>query len=160
MILFLFDRYLSLDYYALERKFFEYQFLRKCAFFASRLWTFRSALGLRVNDVGKICPSSMLCRWTWWTTFAPGLTSDSHSYELQNFLKCNGQIQHNAFLYIIFKNSYLPMCAHSRISSGTKVDQLEELYKISWKIPTLTHTTLVNTVRVYRVTTDNFFLSK
>jgi len=30
-----------------------------------------------------------------------------------------------------FKNSYLPVCAYSRISSGTKVDQLEELYKIS-----------------------------
>ena len=51
-----------------------------------------------------------------------------------------------------FKNSYLPVCAHSRISSGTKVDQLEHLYKISWKISTLTHITLVNTVRVCRVT--------
>ena len=52
------------------------------------------------------------------------------------------------------------MCAHSRISSGTKVDQLEELYKISWKTPTLTHITLVNTVRVYRVTSGNFFPPK
>ena len=59
-----------------------------------------------------------------------------------------------------FKNSYLPVCAHSRISSGTKVDQLEELYKISWKTPTLTHITLVNTVRVYRVTSGNFFPPK
>ena len=50
-----------------------------------------------------------------------------------------------------FKNSYLPVCAYPRISSGTKVDQLEELYKISWKTPILTHITLVNTVRVYRV---------
>ena len=30
-----------------------------------------------------------------------------------------------------FKNSYLPVCAYSRVGSGTKVDQLEELYKIS-----------------------------
>ena len=88
-------------------------------------------LRLRVNDVGKIRPSSMLCRWTWWTTFVPRPISDSLSYELQNFLKYNGQIQHNAFIIQIFKNSYLPVCAHSRISSGTKVDQLEELYKIS-----------------------------
>ena len=51
-----------------------------------------------------------------------------------------------------FKNSYLLVCAYSRISSGTKVDQLEELYKISWKTPTLTHITPVNAVRVYRVT--------
>ena len=35
------------------------------------------------------------------------------------------------FMQEDFKNSYLPMCAHSRISSGTKVAQLEELYKIS-----------------------------
>ena len=56
-----------------------------------------------------------------------------------------------------FKNSYLPVCAHSRISSGTKVDQLEELYKILLEISTLTHITLVNTVRAYRVTSDNFF---
>ena len=119
-----------------------------------------SVLRLRVNDVGKICPSSMLCRMAWWTTFVPGLTSDSLLFEPQNFLKYNGQIQHNAFLYIIFKNSYLPVCAHPRISSGTKVDQLEELYKISWKTPTLTQITFVNTVRVYRVTSDNFFLPK
>ena len=52
------------------------------------------------------------------------------------------------------------MCAHSRISSGTKVDQLEELYKISWKTPTLTHITLVNIVRVYRVTSNSFFPPK
>ena len=52
------------------------------------------------------------------------------------------------------------MYAHSRISSGTKVDQLEELYKISWKTPMLTHITLVNTVRVYRVTSGNFFPPK
>ena len=51
-----------------------------------------------------------------------------------------------------FKNSYLPVCAQPRINSGTKVDQLEELYKISWKTSTLTHITLVNIVRVYRVT--------
>ena len=82
----------------------------------------------------------------------PGLTSDLLPFELQNFLKCDSQIQHNAFLYIIFKNSYFPVCAHSRISSGTKVDQLEELYKISWKTPTLTYIALVNIVRVYRVT--------
>ena len=50
------------------------------------------------------------------------------------------------------KNSYLPVCTHSRISSGTKVVRLEELYKISWKTSTLTHITFVNTVRVYRVT--------
>ena len=117
-------------------------------------------LRLRVNDVGKIRPSSMLCRMTWWTTFVPGLTSDSLSYELQNFLKYNGQIQHNAFLYIIFKTSYLPVCAHFGISSGTKVYQLEELYKISWKTSTLTHITFINTVRAYRVTSDNFFLPK
>ncbi len=59
-----------------------------------------------------------------------------------------------------FKNSYLPVCAHSTISSGTKVVQLEELYNISWKTPTLTHITLVNTVRVYRVTSGNFFSPK
>ena len=47
---------------------------------------------------------------------------------------------------------HISACAYSRISSGTKVDQLEELYKISWKTPMLTHITLVNTVRVYRVT--------
>ena len=29
-----------------------------------------------------------------------------------------------------FKNSYLPVRTYSRISSGTKVDQLEQLYKI------------------------------
>ena len=117
-------------------------------------------LSLRVNYVGKICTSSMLCRWTWWTTFVPRLISDSLSLEFQNFLKCNGQNQHNAFLYIIFKHSYLPVCAHSRISSGTKVDQLEELYKISWKTPMLTHITLVNAVRVYRVTSGNLFSPK
>ena len=52
------------------------------------------------------------------------------------------------------------MCAHPRISSGTKVDQLEELYKISWEAPTLTHITLVNTVRVYRVTSGDLFPPK
>ena len=51
-----------------------------------------------------------------------------------------------------FKNSYLPVCAHSRISSGTKVVQLEELYKISWKTPTLIQVAPINTIRVYRVT--------
>ena len=109
MILFLFDRYLSLDYYALERKFFKYQFLRKCAFFASRLRTFRSVLRLRVNDIGKICLSSMLCRMTRRTTFVVGSTSESLPLGLQNFLKFDDQIQHNAFLMNIFKNSYLPV---------------------------------------------------
>ena len=64
------------------------------------------------------------------------------------------------FLVKIFKNSYLSVCAHSRISFGTKVVQLEELYKISWETPTLIHITLVNTVRVYRVTSDNLFPPK
>ena len=59
-----------------------------------------------------------------------------------------------------FKNSYLSVCAQSRISSGTKIDQLEELYKISWKTPTLTHIAFVNTVRVYRVASGNFFPPK
>ena len=44
--------------------------------------------------------------------------------------------------------------------SGTKVDQLEELYMILLKILILTHTMHVNTVRVYRVNSDNFFLLK
>ena len=117
-------------------------------------------LSLRVNDVGKNRTSSMLCRMTWWTTFVPGLTSDSYQYELQNFLKCNDQLLQSAVLIVNFKNSYLPMYAQSRISSGTKVDQLEELYKISWEIPTLTHIALVNTVRVYRVTSGNLFPPK
>ena len=30
-------------------------------------------LPIRVNDVGKICPFSILCRWTQWTTFVPEL---------------------------------------------------------------------------------------
>ena len=109
-------------------------------------------LGLHVNDVGKIHPSSMLCRMAWWTTFVPELISDSLSLELQNFLKFNDQLLQSAVWTVNFKNSYLPVCAYSRISSGTRVDQLEELYKISWKILTLTHTTFVNAVRVYRVT--------
>ena len=46
---------------------------------------------------------SILCRWTWWTTFVLRPISDSLLFELQNFLKCDGQIQHNAFLYIVFK---------------------------------------------------------
>ena len=87
-------------------------------------------------------------------------TQDSLSYELQNFLKFNNQLLQSAFRAVNFKNSYLPVCAYSRISSGTKVDQLEELYKISWKTPMLTHITLVNAVRVYRVTSNNFFLPK
>ena len=41
-----------------------------------------------------------------------------------------------------------------------KFNQLEELYKISWNTSMLTHIILVNTVRVYRVTSDNFFPSK
>ena len=109
-------------------------------------------LRLRVNDVGKLRTSSMLRRIIWRTTFVPGLISDSHSYELQNFLKFNDQLLQSAVWTVNFKNSYLPVCAHSRISSGTKVDQLEELYKILWKTQTLTHITLVNIVRVYRVT--------
>ena len=132
--------------------FFEYRFLQKCVLFASWLRTFNHVLGLRVNDVGKIHPSSMLCGLTWRTTFVIGPTPESLPLGLQNFLKFDDQIQHSAFLTEIFKNSYLPVCAHSRISSGTKVVQLEELYKISWKTPTLIHITLVNTVRVYRVT--------
>ena len=47
-------------------------------------------LCLCVNDVGKIRSFGMLCRMIWWTTFVPGLTSNSHSYELQNFLKYDG----------------------------------------------------------------------
>ena len=70
----------------------------------------------------------MLCRETWRATFISGLTSDSHRYELQNFLKCDGQTHHHAFLYIIFKNSHLSVCAYFRISPGTKVVQLEELH--------------------------------
>ena len=117
-------------------------------------------LGLRVNDVGKIRTFSMLCRMTWWTTFVPRLISDSLSLELQNFLKFNDQLLQSAFRAVNFKNLYLPVCAYSRISFGAKVDQLEELYNISWEIPTLTHITLVNTVRVYRVTSNNFFPPK
>ena len=117
-------------------------------------------LCLRVNDVGKICPSSMLCRMTGWITFVPRLTSDSHSYELQNFLKYDDQLLQSAVWTVNFKNSYLPVCVHSRISSGTKVDQLEELYKIWWKTPELIHITLVNTVRVYRVISGSFYLPK
>ena len=41
-----------------------------------------------------------------------------------------------------------------------KFNQLEELYKISWNTSMLTQIILVNTVRVYRVTSDNFFPSK
>ena len=59
-----------------------------------------------------------------------------------------------------FKNSYLPMRAHSRISSGIKADQLEELYKILWKTSMLTQITLVNAIRVYRVALGNFFPPK
>ena len=59
-----------------------------------------------------------------------------------------------------FKNSYLPVCAQSRISSGTKVDQLEEHYKISWNTPMLTLITLVNKVYVYMTTSDNLFPPK
>ena len=117
-------------------------------------------LGLRVNDVGKICPFSMLRRMTCWTTFVVRPTLDSLPLGLQNFLKFDDQIQHYAFLTEFFKNSYLPVCAHSRISSRTKVDQLEQLYKIPWKTPMLTHITLVNEVRVYGVTSGNFFLPK
>ena len=76
MILFLFDSIWSLDYQILRDNFFEYQFLQKCAFFASWLRTFRPVLGLRVNDVGKILPFSMLCRLTWWTTFVTELALD------------------------------------------------------------------------------------
>ena len=43
------------------------------------------------------------------SNFVPGPISDSHRYEPQNFLKYDSQIQHYAFLYIIFKNSYLPV---------------------------------------------------
>ena len=109
MILFLFDRYLSLVYHGLKKKFFEYQFLQKYALFASWLRTFRSVLSLRINDVGKIHPSNMLCRMTCWTTFVVEPTLESVSLRLQNFLKCDSQIQHNAFLMKIFKNSYLLM---------------------------------------------------
>ena len=42
-------------------------------------------LSLRVNDVGKIRPFSILRRMTWWTTFVPGLISDLLSLEIQNF---------------------------------------------------------------------------
>ena len=115
---------------------------------------------LRVNDVGKIRSFSILCRWTWWTTFVPGLTSNSLSLELQNFLKFNDYLLQSAVLTVNFKNSYLPVCAYVRISSGTKVDRLEELYKISWKTPMLTHIILVNTIRVYRITSDNLFPPK
>jgi len=41
----------------------------------------------------------------------------------------------------MFKNSYLSVCAHSGTSSGTKVVQLEKLYKISWKTPKFSHYT-------------------
>ena len=88
--------------------------------------------------------------------FIPKLILNSHFYELQNFLKFNDQLLQSAILTEIFKNSYLPVCAQSRRSSGTKVDQLEELYKILWKTQTLTPIILVNTVRVYRVTSSNF----
>ena len=84
--------------------------------------------------------------------FVLRLTLNSHLFELQNFLKFNNQLLQSAVWTVNFKNSYLPVCAYSRISSGTKVDQLEELYKISWKTPTLTQITLVNTVQVYGVT--------
>ena len=83
--------------------------------------------------------------------FIPEPILDSHWYELHNFLKFNDQLLQSTVWTANFKNSYLPVCAYSRISSGTKVDQLEELYKISWKTPTLTHITLVNAVQVYRV---------
>ena len=87
-------------------------------------------LRLRVNDVEKKFPLSMLCRMTWWTTFVVGPTPESLPLGLQNFLKFNDQIQHNAFLVKIFKKSYLPVCAHSKISSGTKVVHHAPLYKI------------------------------
>ena len=58
----------SRDYYTLKNNFLKYQFLQKCALFASWLRTFQLVLCLRVNDVGKICSSNMLCRMTWWTT--------------------------------------------------------------------------------------------
>ena len=130
MIIFLFDYCGHLVYHTSKDKFFEYQFLQKYTLFASRLRTFRSALGLRVNDVGKICPSSMLRRMTWWITFVVRPTLDSLPLGLQNFLKYDDQIQHNAFLVKMFKNLYLPVCAHSRISSGTKVVHCVHLHKI------------------------------
>ena len=55
---------------------------------------------------------------------------DSLPLGLQNFLKFDDQIQHSAFLTEIFKNSYLPVCAHSKISSGTKVVHYAPLYNI------------------------------
>ena len=87
-------------------------------------------LSLHVNGVGKICPSSMLCRMTCWTTFVVGPTPESLPLGLQDFLKFNYQIQHNVFWTEIFKNSYLPVCAYSKISSGTKVVHHASLYNI------------------------------
>ena len=56
----------------LKENFFEYRFLQKCALFVSWLRTFQPVLCLRVNDVGKIRPFSMLCRIRWWTNFVRG----------------------------------------------------------------------------------------
>ena len=49
------------------------------------------------------------------------------------------------------------MCIFRNVSFRTKFSQPEELCKISWKTPTLTHTALINIVWVYRVTSGNLF---
>ena len=108
----------------------------------------------------KIHPSSMLCRRTWWTTLLLGQSRSRYRMSSRIFWSSTAKFSIMLFLVKIFKNSYLPLRAHSRISSGTKVDQLEEFYKILWETPMLTHTTLVNAVRVYRVSSDRFFLPK
>ena len=51
-----------------KRIFLNTDFCRNAHLFASWLRTFHHVLGLRINDVEKICPSSILCRLTQWTT--------------------------------------------------------------------------------------------
>ena len=53
----------------------------------------------------------------------------------------------NIFVKCLWTKNH--MCAHSRISSGTTVDQLEELYKISWKIPINSHYTCKYPIYLY-----------
>ena len=106
MILFLFCRSCRDEYDKNKNK------IKKKLFLARKSYpnfSYMLVLCLRINDVGKICSSRMLCRWTWRTTFIPGLILDSHSYELQNFLKFNDQLLQSAVWQKISKN-HISLC--------------------------------------------------